>query len=76
MPWSPCSTASPPSTAPTLVIAGALDDRGRPRAEQVARGIPGARLEIIDGAGHTPHEERPRAFRRLVLDFLLEDPAA
>jgi 2-succinyl-6-hydroxy-2,4-cyclohexadiene-1-carboxylate synthase len=62
--------------APTLVIAGALDDRGRPRAEQVARGIPGARLEIIDNAGHTPHEEQPRAFRRLVLDFLQEVPAA
>jgi 2-succinyl-6-hydroxy-2,4-cyclohexadiene-1-carboxylate synthase len=62
--------------APTLVIAGALDDRGRPRAEQIARGIPGARLEIIDNAGHTPHEERPAAFRHLALDFLLEDPAA
>jgi len=62
--------------APTLVVAGALDDRGRPRAEEVARGIPGARLEIIDRSGHTPHEERPRAFRRLVLDFLQEVPAA
>jgi 2-succinyl-6-hydroxy-2,4-cyclohexadiene-1-carboxylate synthase len=62
--------------APTLIVAGALDDRGRSRAEQVARGIPGARLEIIDNAGHTPHEEQPRAFRRLALDFLLEDPAA
>lgn len=62
--------------APTLVIAGALDDDGRPRAERVARGIPGARLEIIDNAGHTPHEEQPAAFRRLALDFLLEDPAA
>jgi len=62
--------------ARTLVIAGALDDRGRPRAERVARGIPGARLEIIADAGHTPHEEHPAAFRRLALDFLLEDPAA
>jgi 2-succinyl-6-hydroxy-2,4-cyclohexadiene-1-carboxylate synthase len=61
--------------APTLVIAGALDDRGRPRAEAVARGIPGARLAVIDGSGHTPHEERPRAFRRLALDFLQEVPA-
>lgn len=63
-------------TAPTLVIAGALDDRGRPRAQQVARGIPGARLEIIDNAGHTPHEEQPAVFRRLALDFLQEVPAA
>ena len=63
-------------SAPTLVIAGALDDRGRPRAQQVGDGIPGARLEIVDHAGHTPHEEQPRVFRRLALGFLQEVPAA
>ena len=63
-------------TAPTLVIAGALDAIGRPRAERVARGIPGARLELIDGAGHTPHLERSSVFRRLVTAFLQEVPAA
>ena len=62
--------------APTLVIAGALDDRGLPRARAVAAGIPGATLHVIDGAGHTPHLERPARFRRLVLDFLKEDLAA
>lgn len=61
--------------APTLVIAGALDDRGRLRAEGVAAGIPGARLAIVDGSGHTPHDERPARFRRLALDFLQEDAA-
>jgi len=61
--------------ATTLVIAGALDP-ARPRAELVAAGIPGARLVVIDRAGHTPHLERPDAFRRLVIDFLLEDAAA
>jgi 2-succinyl-6-hydroxy-2,4-cyclohexadiene-1-carboxylate synthase len=60
--------------APTLVIAGALDP-ARPRAEFVAAGIPGARLAIVKGAGHTPHLERPVAFRRLVIDFLQEDAA-
>lgn len=63
-------------TAPTLVIAGALDVIGRPRAERVARGIPGARLVLIDGAGHTPHLERASVFRRLVTAFLQEVPAA
>ncbi len=62
-------------SARTLVIAGALDDIGRPRAEAVAAGIPGARLAVIDGSGHTPHDERPAAFRRLALDFLQEDAA-
>jgi len=63
-------------TTQTLVMAGALDTLGRARAEQVARGIRGARLEIIDTAGHTPHEEQPRVFRRLALDFLQEVLAA
>lgn len=63
-------------TAPTLVIAGALDAIGRPRAELVARGIPGAHLEIVQGAGHTPHLERNSVFHRLVTEFLQEVPAA
>jgi 2-succinyl-6-hydroxy-2,4-cyclohexadiene-1-carboxylate synthase len=61
--------------APTLVIAGALDPLGGSRARAVAAGVPGARLAIVDGAGHTPHEERPLRFRRLALEFLQEDPA-
>ncbi len=63
-------------TAPTLVLTGPLDTVGRPRAERVAAGIPGARIAVVDGAGHTPHEEQPLAFRRLALAFLEEDPAA
>ncbi len=52
-------------TAPTLVIAGALDPAGLARAGVVAEGIPGARLEIIGRAGHTPHIETPEVFLRL-----------
>jgi 2-succinyl-6-hydroxy-2,4-cyclohexadiene-1-carboxylate synthase len=62
--------------APTLVIAGSLDVGGGPRAAEVASGIPGATIAIVPDAGHTPHEEQPRAFRKLVLDFLKEVPAA
>jgi len=60
---------------PTLVVVGALDP-ARPRAEDVADGIPAALLAVVDGAGHTPHLERPDAFRRLVIEFLLEDAVA
>jgi 2-succinyl-6-hydroxy-2,4-cyclohexadiene-1-carboxylate synthase len=64
----------PTIAVPTLVIAGELDTIGRPRAERVAAMIPGARLAVVDGAGHTPHDERPEAFRRLVRAFLEEEP--
>lgn len=66
----------PSIVAPTLVIAGELDPIGRPRAERVAAGIPNVRLAIVGGAGHAPHVERPAAFRRLIVDFLREVPAA
>lgn len=60
--------------APTLVIVGA-DDPARSRAEEVAAGIPAARLAVVTGAGHAPHLERPERFRALVLDFLSEAAA-
>lgn len=34
--------------------------------EQLAADIPGARLEVIDGAGHAPMVERPQEFARAV----------
>jgi 2-succinyl-6-hydroxy-2,4-cyclohexadiene-1-carboxylate synthase len=55
---------------PSLVIAGALDAAGTERARVVAAGLPDARLEVIDGAGHAPHLERPDDFGSLVSTFL------
>jgi 2-succinyl-6-hydroxy-2,4-cyclohexadiene-1-carboxylate synthase len=63
-------------TAPTLVVAGALDPIGAVRAGAIATAIPGARLALLEGAGHAAHRESPGRFRRLVLDFLEEVPAA
>ena len=71
----PLFDALPAIAVPTLVIAGELDAIGRPRAERIAAAIPQARLAIVDGAGHTPHDERPEAFRRLVTAFLEEEPS-
>ena len=55
---------------PALVIAGRRDEVGMARARVVAGGIPSARLETIDDAGHTPHLEAPAPYARLITDFL------
>lgn len=61
--------------APTLVVCGALDPV-RGRAEFVAARIPGARLEVVDDAGHAPHLEFPARFRALVLPFITAPEAS
>jgi pimeloyl-ACP methyl ester carboxylesterase len=57
--------------APTLVVWG-REDRLIPLAygEAYARGIPGARLEILDRCGHLPPFEQPERFADIVLGFL------
>lgn len=58
---------------PTLVAVG---DRDKPDfrrgAEVLARSLPHAHLEIIDGAGHLAPLETPDTFRELLLRFLGE----
>lgn len=62
--------------ARTLVITGDLDAIGAPRARAVAAGIPGAQLQVIHSAGHTPHDEQPATFHRHVDQFLRGATAA
>ena len=57
--------------APTLVVVGAEDAlTGTEQARSVAAAVPGARLEIVEGSGHSPQVERPTDFVRLVVPFL------
>ncbi|WP_333834870.1 alpha/beta fold hydrolase [Rubrimonas sp.] len=56
---------------PTLVIVGALDRLTPPAmAREIVDRIPGARLCVIEGAGHLSNIEQPEAFNRALLDFL------
>lgn len=56
---------------PTLVIAGREDFIYPPEHQQeLAAGIPKARLVFIDRAGHNPHDEQPAEVQRLVRAFL------
>jgi len=59
--------------APTLVVAGS-DDKVVPAENAVllAERIPGARVTIMENAGHLLFIEKPREFNELVTGFLLE----
>jgi pimeloyl-ACP methyl ester carboxylesterase len=55
---------------PTLVIVGDRDEPFLAPCQYMAKKIPGARLEIIAGAGHSSNLDQPEAFDRVLLDFL------
>jgi pimeloyl-ACP methyl ester carboxylesterase len=56
---------------PLLIVWG-RNDKGIPleKGIQMNSIIKGSRLEILDRAGHCPHDEQSAQFNRLVLDFL------
>lgn len=57
--------------APTLVIAGRHDFLFPPEHQAIlADRIPNARLELIEGAGHNPQDERPAETMAAIRDFL------
>ena len=66
--------------APTLIVYG-TDDKMIPNpvfnggatrdiARQASAAIPGSRLVMLPGAGHTVHHDAPQAFNRAVEEFL------
>jgi pimeloyl-ACP methyl ester carboxylesterase len=59
--------------APTLVVGGSEDFiLGPEPCREVADGIAGAGLELLEDVGHMPWVERPEEFRALVEGFLAE----
>jgi 3-oxoadipate enol-lactonase len=58
---------------PTLVLCG-TEDRVTPPSlsEELTQLIPGARMELIDGAGHLANAEQPAAFNAAIDRFLAE----
>ena len=51
---------------PVLLIAGGLDTKYVDIGRRMAAGVPHARVEIIDGAGHACHLEHPARFGQLL----------
>ena len=59
---------------PTLCLVGAEDGATPPAlVRELANLIPGARYEVIEGAGHLPCIERPVAVARLIEAFIQEN---
>ena len=58
-------------SVPTLVVSGSEDTFTPPdEVRGLAQAIPGARLEVIQGAGHVCCYERPAAYNHVVGEFL------
>jgi pimeloyl-ACP methyl ester carboxylesterase len=55
---------------PTMIIVGDQDQPFLAPCEYMAKKIPGARLEVIAGAGHASNLDQPVAFNRVLSDFL------
>ena len=55
---------------PTLVVVGDQDQPFVAPSEYMAKKIPGARLAVIPGAGHSSNLDQPEIFNRVVRDFL------
>jgi len=60
---------------PTLVVVGEHDTPFLPGSRAMAEKIPGARLEVIANAAHSPQAEQPEEFTRVVNEFLRAIPA-
>ena len=57
--------------APTLLVWGAQDRLVHPAyGDEFAAAIAGARLEVVDGAGHLPQLEQPEPVAAAVGGFL------
>jgi 3-oxoadipate enol-lactonase len=57
---------------PTHAVVGAEDTLTPPEiSREIARWIPGARLTVINSAGHLSNIEQPAAFNQAVIGFLL-----
>lgn len=55
---------------PVLVVCGENDEPFLGASRRMHEVIPGSRMEIIEGAGHSPQIETPAAFNAVITEFL------
>ena len=60
---------------PVTVMAGTLDQPFVDQAPDLAASFPAARLELIDGAYHSPQLTHPERWRAIVAEHLVRAEA-
>jgi pimeloyl-ACP methyl ester carboxylesterase len=60
----------PAIRVPTLIIVGDRDEPFVAPCRYMASKIPGARLEVIEDAGHSSNLDQPEIFNRILREFL------
>jgi len=59
---------------PLLALSGSLDAIVPPEHTKFYEHVPGAKIAIIEGAGHSPMVERPAKTLELIRGFLASTP--
>ncbi len=62
--------ALPRIVAPTLVVVGGKDVVNQPAARALEAGIAGARVRVLEGAGHLVNADKPAELTQVLTDFL------
>jgi len=57
-------------SVPTMVLVGEQDGPFLADSRRMAEAIPGARLEVVPDAGHSPQRENAAAWRTAIVSFL------
>jgi pimeloyl-ACP methyl ester carboxylesterase len=63
-------TSLPDIRVPSIVVVGSEDAPFLAASDYMASKIPGARKEVIEGAGHAANIDKPEAFNAAILGFL------
>ena len=66
----PLHAQLPSYPGPVLLVVGAEDAKFQRIAQDLARALPHAQVEVIDGAGHAAHLEAPDRFAAVVRAFV------
>ena len=59
---------------PTLILCGEKDGANMKSAHYLAQNIRGAKLKILENAGHVVNEENPKALAEILSEYYLQNP--